>query len=126
MESARNSALAHLSAARSLVREGQLLMRQLPTPSPSGLYDSRQHQLLLHAYQMGDHALKHLESLGLKPETEGSTVVYEDPAEAAAVAERQRLLRSQLSESVASSARAQGFYALVTMAEALRGLGRTF
>lgn len=118
-----STAAAHLSAARSLVREGQLLLRET-IPIPKGVPPNpRQLQNLLHVYQLCEQALKHLDACGLPI----------GPAAAAAAGGRkvqyeqqpQQQQQMMLSESMAKAGKAQGFFALVTMAEALRAMGKS-
>ncbi|XP_026189993.1 uncharacterized protein LOC113146543, partial [Cyclospora cayetanensis] len=124
-----STVVAHLSAARSLVREGQLLLREAH-PFPPGCtttpaLSAHQIQNLLHVYQLCEQALKHLDACGLPLGSLRSLHHHEGDA-AAASAARWKLQHEQhqmLPEGMAKAGKAQGFFALVTMAEALRAMG---
>lgn len=124
---AEPTVVAHLSAARSLVREGQLLLREahpLPKGGPSGVpLSPRQLQNLLHVYQLCEQALKHLDACGLPLGPLRGLQQYDSDAAAAARRKLQQEQQLLLSEAMAKTGKAQGFFALVTMAEALRAMG---
>lgn len=123
---AQSDAVAHLCAARGLVKEGQSLLKQIG-PLPMGGFtraslSSHQTQILLHVYQFCEHALKHLDACGLSLGPLRGT--HQHDADAAAMRRRlQEEEQQQLPESMAKAGKTQGFFALLTMAEALRALG---
>lgn len=119
----QSNAVEHLSAARVLVREAQNLLREkgrLHTGDPSVSFHSQQLQSLMNVYQLCDQALMHLDFCGLPlGPLRGQHQNDSDLTTAA-----RRRLQQELPDGMEKAGKAQGFFALVTMAEALRAMGK--